>query len=97
MRYYLLSVFLVLLFTNCSGQNKPACIETFKASLQNIEEGRKIEFAKVDCVQWDKVLIVGLAFNREMVETYVRSEKSHPDNLSCGSVFRCQPQKDNRG
>ena len=70
MRYSLLSVFLIVLFTNCSGQNNlPACIETFKASLKDIEEGKKIEFGKIDCVQWDTVLFVGLAFDREKVET----------------------------
>jgi hypothetical protein len=70
MRYFLVPVFLTVLFTNCSGQNElPACIQTFKDSLKDIEEGKKIEFGKIDCVQWDTVLIVGLAFDREKVET----------------------------
>lgn len=69
MRNFLLPVFLIVLFTNCSAQNDlPSCIQAFKASLKNIEEGRKVEFTKIDCVQWDTVLFVGLAFDREQVE-----------------------------
>ncbi|MCS3801674.1 hypothetical protein [Niastella sp. OAS944] len=70
MSNFLLTVFLIVLFTNCSAQaDLPSCIKTFKASLKDIEEGKKIEFAKIDCVQWDTVLFVGLAFDREIVET----------------------------
>lgn len=70
MRYFLLPVFLTVLFTNCSGQNNlPPCIQAFKDSLKDIEEGKTVEFGKIDCVQWDTVLIVGLAFDREKVET----------------------------
>jgi hypothetical protein len=70
MRYFLLPVFLIVLFADCSGKNDlPTCIQDFKASLKDIEEGKKIEFAKIDCVQWDTVLFVGLAFDRKTVET----------------------------
>lgn len=70
MRYFLFSIFLTVLFTNCNGQNDlPPCVRAFKNSLKDIEEGKKIEFGKIDCMQWDTLFVVGPAFSRETVET----------------------------
>jgi hypothetical protein len=69
MRYFLLPVFMIVLFTNCGSQNDlPSCLKTFKASLKDIEEGQKVEFAKIDCMQWDSLLFIGPYFTREQVE-----------------------------
>lgn len=85
MRLFLawLSVACVAL-NSCNAQTpkNPTCVISLSDTLTNITKDRVIDMSKMDCFEWDKLLIIAPSFSKKMIEE--RAHVTLPPDIDYG-------------